>query len=93
MFSFNWESCNVIPFSRYFSQSNKQNVSLKFLFHSLKQWPTGEKEGKTEIQKFEYLNKRKSILDEIKGYDLVVKWKIVDISFTIYFYNEKIQKT
>ena len=33
----------------------------------LKQWLTGRKRGKTEIQKFEYLKNRKSILDEIKN--------------------------
>ena len=32
----------------------------------LKQWLTGEKEGKTEIQRFEYLENKKSFLDEIK---------------------------
>ena len=30
-------------------------------------WPTGKKEGKTEIQKLECLKKEKSFLDEIKS--------------------------
>ena len=33
---------------------------------ALKQWLTGRKEGKVEIQKFEYLENEKSFLDEIK---------------------------
>ena len=33
----------------------------------LKQWLKGKKEGKTEIQKFEYLEHEKSFLDEIKN--------------------------
>ena len=33
----------------------------------LKQWLTGEKEGKMEIQKLEYLENEKSFLDEIKN--------------------------
>ena len=36
----------------------------------LKQWLTGRRRGKeekTEIQKFEYLEKEKSFLDEIKN--------------------------
>ena len=31
----------------------------------LKQWLTGGKEGKTEIQKFEYFKNEKSFLDKI----------------------------
>ena len=42
--------------------------TLKFIFnHPLKQWLTGKKEGKTEIQKFEYLENKKSFLDEAKS--------------------------
>ena len=34
----------------------------------LKQWLTGrKKEGKTEIQKFEYLENKKSFLDETRA--------------------------
>ena len=33
----------------------------------LKQWLTGEKEGKTKIQKFEYLENKNSFLDEIRN--------------------------
>ena len=33
----------------------------------LKQWLTGRKEGKVEIQKLEYLENEKSFLDEIKS--------------------------
>ena len=32
-----------------------------------KQWLAGRKEGKTEIQKFEYLENEKSFLDETKN--------------------------
>ena len=42
--------------------------TLRFIFdHRLKQWPTGRKRGRMEIQKFEYLENRKSFLDEIKS--------------------------
>ena len=34
--------------------------------HRLEHWLTGGKEGKREIQKFEYLEYEKSFLDEIK---------------------------
>ena len=41
---------------------------LMTIFHQpLKQWLTGEKEGKMGIQKFEYLENEKSFLDEIKS--------------------------
>ena len=33
----------------------------------LKQWLTGEKEGKTEIQKSKYLENENSFLDKIKN--------------------------
>ena len=33
----------------------------------------GEKEGRTEKQKFEYLNNEKSFLDEIKAFFIVFK--------------------
>ena len=37
------------------------------LGQDIKQWLTkGEKEGETKIQKFEYLENKKSFLDEIK---------------------------
>ena len=38
-----------------------------FLDQPLKQWLTGKKKGKTEIQKLEYLENEKSFLDEIKN--------------------------
>ena len=43
--------------------------TLRFIFHQpLKQWLTGrKKEGKMEIQKFEYLENEKSFSDEIKS--------------------------
>ena len=42
--------------------------TLRFIFdHSLKQWPTGRKKGRTEIEKLEYLENEKSFLDEIKS--------------------------
>ena len=41
--------------------------TVRFIFdQSLKQWLTGGKKAKTKIQKFEYLEKEKSFLDEIK---------------------------
>ena len=39
-----------------------------FLNQPLKEWLTGKKEGKTNIQKFEYLENAKSFLDEIKNF-------------------------
>ena len=55
----------------------------------LKQWLTGEKEGKTKIQNLEYIEKEKSLLDEIKiffewlsfGEKLKFDKKIADTSF------------
>ena len=42
--------------------------TLRFIFHqTLKQWLKGGKEGKVEIQKSEYLENKKSYLDEIKN--------------------------
>ena len=42
--------------------------TLRFTFHQpLKQWLTGEKEGKIDIQKIEDLENEKSFLDEIKS--------------------------
>ena len=43
--------------------------TLRFIFDQpLKQWLTGrEKDGKTEIQKFEYLENKESLLDAIKN--------------------------
>ena len=38
-----------------------------FLDQPLRQWVAGKKEGKKEIQKFEYLENEKSFLDEIKN--------------------------
>ena len=62
--------------------------TLRFIFDHpvLKQWPTGRKEGRTEIQKFEYLENEKSFVDEIK---------IIFHSFwrpTIYWKNKNLIK-
>ena len=38
-----------------------------FLNQPLRQWLTGKKEGKTKIQKLEYLKNKKNFLDEIKN--------------------------
>ena len=38
-----------------------------FLDQPLKQWLSGKKEGKTKIQKFEYLENEKSFSDETKN--------------------------
>ena len=56
--------------------------TLRFIFdHPLKQWQQGENEGRTEIQKFEYLENKKSLLDEIKSifhsfWRAIIWWKI-----------------
>ena len=54
--------------------------TLRFIFdHPLRQWLTGKKEEETEIQKFEYLNNKKSFLDEINIFHsylrAVIWWK------------------
>ena len=42
--------------------------TLRLIFdHPLKQWLTGRKKGKIELQKIEYLENEKSFLDEIKS--------------------------
>ena len=42
--------------------------ALRYIFDQpLKLWLTGNKEGKAEIQKLEYLKEEKSFLDEIKS--------------------------
>ena len=41
--------------------------NLRFIFdHPPKQLPTGKKEGKMQIQKFQYLENEEGMLDEIK---------------------------
>ena len=67
--------------------------TLRFIFDQPpKQWLTGKKEGKMEIQKFEYLENEKSFLDEIKStfhsfWRNIIWWKnrnlmkIADTSF------------
>ena len=41
--------------------------TLRFTFnHPLKQWPTGRKKGRAEIEKCECLENAKGFLDEIK---------------------------
>ena len=67
--------------------------TLRFIFdHPPKQWPTGKKEGRTEIQKIEYLENEKSFLDEIRSifhsfWRAIMWWKnknlmkIADTSF------------
>ena len=42
-----------------------------FLNQPLKQWLTDKKEGKTKIQKFEYLENENSFLDEAKTFFIV----------------------
>ena len=67
---------HLISFSRYqtkcvikflFRQLMTSKISRFFLDQTLRQWLTGKKEGKTKIQKFEYLDNEKSFLDEIKS--------------------------
>ena len=44
------------------------SYSLRFILDQPpKQWLTGRKRGKTEIQKFEYLDNEKSSLDKVKN--------------------------
>ena len=66
-----------VSFSRYqtkcvikfLSKQLMTSKTLRFIFdHPLKQWLTGKKEGKTEIRKFEYLENKKSFLDEMKSF-------------------------
>ena len=60
----------LFPFPRY-----QAKCVIKFLFRQLMTFwinllssgRQGEKEGKTEIQKFEYLDNEKSFLDEIEN--------------------------
>ena len=78
--------------------------TLRFDFdHPLKQRPTSRNKGRTEIQKFEYLENEKSFLDEIKGifhsfWRAVIWWKnknlmtIVDTSFILNFWPKFAQK-
>ena len=48
------------------------SYTLKFLFNQpRKQWLTAKKEGKRQIQIFEYLENKKSFLDEIKTFFIV----------------------
>ena len=47
--------------------------NFKIIFdHLLKQWPAGENNGKTEIQKFEYFKNEKTFLDEIKSFFMII---------------------
>ena len=42
--------------------------TIRFMLDQpVKQWLTGRKEGKTDIQKLEYLENEKSFLDEMKN--------------------------
>ena len=57
-------------------------------------WPTGKKERKTQIQKFKYLEKEKSFLNEIKSIFIIIqrisfnkKRKIVRTSFNLKFWS------
>ena len=62
-------------FSRYqtkciikFLSRQLMSWTLKFILdQALKQWLTGRKEGKMEIQKPKYLKNENSFLDEIKN--------------------------
>ena len=64
----------------YPSQDIKRNVLLSsyldnwdvinlkiYLQHPIKQWPNGGNEGKSGIQKFEFLKNEKNFLDEVKS--------------------------
>ena len=65
----------LFPFSRYRSirvikylfRQLMTSWTLRFIFDQpLKQWLAGEKEAKTEIQIFEFLENKNTFLDEIK---------------------------
>ena len=65
-----------ISFSRYQTKCVIRSLfrqvmtsqTLRFFFnYPLKQWLTGKKVGKMNIQKLEYLENEKSFLDEIKN--------------------------
>ena len=67
---------HLISFARYqtkrvikflFKQLMTSQILRFFLDQSLRQWLTGKKEEKTEIQKLEYLEYKKSFSDEIKN--------------------------
>ena len=66
---------HLISFSRYQTKcvikflfrQLMTSLTLRFIFDQpLKQWLTGEKQGKMEKQKLEYLKNEKSFLDETK---------------------------
>ena len=67
---------HLISFSRYQTKCVIKSLfrwvvtsqTLRFFLNQpLKQWLTGKKEGKMNIQKFEYLENEKSFLDEINN--------------------------
>ena len=67
---------HLISFSRYqtkrvikflFRQMMMSSTLIFSLNQPLKQWLTEKKKGKMEKQKFEYLENKKSFLDEIKN--------------------------
>ena len=62
-----FSTSHLISFSRYQIKCVIKFLLRFFLDQPLKQWLTGKKEGKTKIQKFEYLENEKSFLDEIKN--------------------------
>ena len=60
-----YQTKRVIKF--LFKQLMTSQILRFFLDQSLRQWLTGKKEEKTEIQKLEYLEYKKSFSDEIKN--------------------------
>ena len=62
-----FSTLHLISFSRYQTKCVTKFLLRFFLDQPLKQWLTGKKEGKSKIQKFEYLENEKSFLDEIKN--------------------------
>ena len=66
LFSFpRYQTKCVIKF--LFSQLMMSQTIRFMLDQPVKQWLTGRKEGKTDIQKLEYLENEKSFLDEMKN--------------------------
>ena len=85
----------TVSMSYFFSFSGYQTKrAIEFLFRELMtSWTLRfifdhvEKEGRTEIQKIEYLENKKSILDEIKSifhsfWRAIIWWKIKNLMKT-----------
>ena len=88
--------------SSYLDKWWRHKLLKFFVSHPLNQWLTGKKVGKTKIQKFEYLETEKSLLDEIKNifhnfwraitwWKIKIWWKIADTSFKNTNFNKHLR--